>query len=360
MTQILLHERFADLSDTEWADLLAHSDDATVFQGRAWLQAWWDCFKQPAWQLHLLTARQQGLLVGLAPLYSRPGRFGGRELRFLGEGHSDYLLFAARRGAEQAVFDLVQALSLTVDEGSNALLTDVPETSVLHKALQSRIQVNASPAHLALHCVNRTPCPRLTLAGNPEGVSAILRKQSLRRHQRSLATVGPLSIAHHRDAATILTLLPQFFSMHRIRWQDSATPSQFNDAAERRFYEALTTGLPHGTVCLTTVHAGRDLAAMHFGLRNGPDFIWYKPAYEKALQRHGPGEVLLQALLQHLQGEGCREFDFARGDDAYKQRFATRTTWTSSYEWISDRWPQRGWQRLRLAVRRVRSLRGKQ
>ena len=360
MTQVALHTRFEDITEAQWGELLAHSADATVFQSRAWLTGWWECFGQPDWTLHLLTAEQHGQLVALAPLYRRPARFGGHELRLLGEGHSDYLLFMVRRGAEQVIDDLLQAMAVSIDEGSNALLADVPETSLLHVALQQRASTGGGNARLALHCTHRTPCPRVALAGNQAGIAALLRKQSLRRHYRSLASLGPVVVTHHVDPANILSVLPQLFAMHRARWDGTATPSQFTDSANRRFYEVVTASLPPGTVWLTTVHAGRDLAAIHFGLRSGSDFIWYKPAYEVSLQRHGPGEVLLQALLQHAQAEGCREFDFARGDDAYKQRFATATDWNSSYEWISQRWPQRSWQRLRLAVRGLRSLRGKQ
>jgi len=360
MSEVSLYTRLEDIAEQEWNELLAHSADTTVFQQPAWLRAWWSSFHQPDWKLHLLCAHEGSRLVGLAPLYTRLGRFGGRELRLLGEGHSDYLLFPIRRGADATAAQLLSAMAVVIDEGCNALLSDVLEGSVLHKALQQQMQRNTTREQLSLHCVHRTPCPQFALAGNADAVHAATRKQSLRRHQRSLATVGPISIEHHSTAAAILPLLPQLFALHIDRWSGTATPSQFDAVAERQFYESLVRTLPAGTVWLTTLHTGRDLAALHLGLRSNADFIWYKPAFEKSLQRHGPGEVLLQALLQHAHGQGVRTFDFARGDDAYKQRFATRTEWTSSYEWISERWAQRGWQRLRLAVRHLRTLRRKQ
>ncbi len=360
MSEVSLYTRFDDIAESQWSELLAHSADATVFQQYAWVRAWWTSFQQPDWRLHLLCAIDGGRLMAVAPLYSRPGRFGGRELRLLGEGHSDYLLFPIRRGAEATASQLLAAMAIVIDDGCNALLTDVLEGSVLHKALQQQIQRSTTADKLGLHCVHRTPCPQFLLAGNANAVQAATRKQSLRRHQRSLATVGPITIEHHSTADAILPLLPQLFALHIDRWSGTATPSQFDTAVERHFYENLVTTMPAGAVLLTTLQAGRELAAVHFGLRSNHDFIWYKPAFEKALQRHGPGEVLLQALLQHVQAQGFRTFDFARGDDAYKQRFANSTAWTSSYEWISERWPQRGWQRLRLAVRQLRSLRRKQ
>jgi CelD/BcsL family acetyltransferase involved in cellulose biosynthesis len=255
MTQIALHTRFEDITEAQWDELLVHSADATVFQSRAWLTAWWECFQQPHWTLQLLTAQQHGRLVALAPLYSRPGRFGAQELRLLGEGHSDYLLFVARRGAEQAVDDLLQAMAVTINEGSNALLTDVPETSLLHRALQRRIAAGGSDAQLSLHCVDRTPCPRLTLAGNQAGIAALLRKQSLRRHLRSLASVGPVDIVHHTDAANILSALPQLFAMHRARWQDSATPASSSTPRHRPRPERATQARNGNVPKVTSRHS---------------------------------------------------------------------------------------------------------
>jgi len=136
----------------------------------------------------------------------------------LGEGHSDYLLFPIRRGAEATAAQLLSAMAVVIDEGCNALLSDVLEGSVLHTALQQKIQRSTTPDQLGLHCVHRTPCPQFALAGNADAVHAATRKQSLRRHQRSLATVGPISIEHHCTAAAILPLLPQLFALHIDRW----------------------------------------------------------------------------------------------------------------------------------------------
>jgi hypothetical protein len=144
MSEVSLYTRLEDIAEQEWNELLAHSADTTVFQQPAWLRAWWSSFHQPDWKLHLLCAHEGSRLVGLAPLYTRLGRFGGRELRLLGEGHSDYLLFPIRRGAEATAAQLLSAMAVVIDEGCNALLSDVLEGSVLHTALQQKIVVTGS------------------------------------------------------------------------------------------------------------------------------------------------------------------------------------------------------------------------
>lgn len=352
--RIDLHTRFDDVAAPAWQAVLDSTADCTVFQQRAWLKAWWDTQRQPGWALHLLAVRDGSELVGLAPLYERAGRFGGRELRLLGEGQSDYLTFAVHRDFPQALDNLLAALAARIDDGCNAVLLDIPEGSLLQQALQQHIARQVGEPQLALHATQRTPCPRVSLDADGAALAAVLRKQSLRRHARALAAVGPLDVAHHDSAAGILPLLPQFFALHIDRWQDSATPSQFIHRACRQLYETAVRTLPAGTVWLTTVHAGARLAAVHLGLRHHQTLIWYIPAHDRALRRHGPGEVLLQAVLQQAQAQGLRQLDLARGDEPYKRRFADHTGWTSSYEWISDHWLARGRQRLRLAARRLR------
>ena len=53
----------------EWAALLDSCVQPTVFQTPIWHQLWWDEFSGDA-KLHLLAAREDGKLVGVAPFMS--------------------------------------------------------------------------------------------------------------------------------------------------------------------------------------------------------------------------------------------------------------------------------------------------
>jgi hypothetical protein len=69
--------------------------------------------------------------------------------------------------------------------------------------------------------------------------------------------------------------------------------------------------------------AGTRPVAYHVGLHGAGTFIWYKPTFDLNLQSEGPGEVLLKTLVEHAHAGGFRYFDFSRGNEAFKQRFAT-------------------------------------
>jgi hypothetical protein len=72
-------------------------------------------------------------------------------------------------------------------------------------------------------------------------------------------------------------------------------------------------------------------------------FIWYKPTFNTAFRRYSPGEILLGSLIEYARAEGCTFFDFARGDEAFKRRFASSTEHNVSFDWVPDgRYPSLG------------------
>ena len=79
-------EAFESLAD-EWASLLARSRSASVFMRWEWHYTWWQVYAGQRDQLHIVTWRERGRLVGILSLYLRSGLpSGDARLRFLGVG----------------------------------------------------------------------------------------------------------------------------------------------------------------------------------------------------------------------------------------------------------------------------------
>ncbi len=92
----------------EWNALLRNSTADTPFLTYEWQKTWSDCLCSCEGELHLLTVRDGGALLGIAPLFvlSEPGQDGGprRLLRLIGSvDASDYLDLIAARGREREV-----------------------------------------------------------------------------------------------------------------------------------------------------------------------------------------------------------------------------------------------------------------
>jgi len=354
--RVVAHSDFAAISEEQWQQLWERCPEATVFQRREWLLAWWTTYGSATHRLQLIAVYDGTRLVGLAPLYRKPLRLlnlGVPTLSLLGDGHSDYQVLLVQDNDAQITMALVAALAALVHSGCNLQLNEVRGSSALAAALAPRVTQGLTGLHIA----ERTVCPRLSVRGNEAGVAAVLGKQSLRRHQRQLAALGTVVVEHYETLSQIAPLLPALFAQHIARWQGTAHPSLFLDETNQRFYRQMVDQMAGtGAVLFTTVTVGGRLAALHLGLRSRGDLLWYKPSFDPALRHTGPGEVLLHALLLKAQTLDAQALDFTRGDEAFKRRFASEFDTNLSYEWLAAGWRQRLRQSLRLLRRRFKQI----
>ena len=74
---------------------------------------------------------------------------------------------------------------------------------------------------------------------------------------------------------------------------------------------------------LSTLHAGDTLIAAHFGLRTGQVLHYWFPWYDTAYAEFSPGLMLLAGCARAAAERGIEVVDLGRGEQAYKQRFAS-------------------------------------
>ncbi|MBB6091643.1 CelD/BcsL family acetyltransferase involved in cellulose biosynthesis [Povalibacter uvarum] len=316
------------IDSREWDALWEQCPDATVFQRREWLQTYARVFAPNA--LKIFVASEGGHVVGLAPLM-RAGssdRGQGADWLILGDDYSDYQSFLARRGDAAITEALLDCIDRSLPPGDSIGFFDVPQFSSLGLCLAARARRGEVTADAV------TPCPTLQLRHNANGAARVLAKASLRRSERSLSMLGAVAVEHFESAAAIGERLPALFAQHESRWQGSSSPSLFRSETPREFYRQITAALaPTGGVQYTAVSLDGRVVAQHFGLRSRDTLIWYKPAFDVALREHSPGDVLLKALVQNAQDAGLAELDFSRGDETFKNRFASLVRYDRNFLW---------------------------
>jgi CelD/BcsL family acetyltransferase involved in cellulose biosynthesis len=84
-----------------------------------------------------------------------------------------------------------------------------------------------------------------------------------------------------------------------------------------------TTRGPDVSGMLSSLYADDELIAANFGLRSGPLLHSWVFGFDPAWRKHSPGSVLVIALAESLPGLGIHVYDFGKGSEPYKQRFAT-------------------------------------
>jgi CelD/BcsL family acetyltransferase involved in cellulose biosynthesis len=74
---------------------------------------------------------------------------------------------------------------------------------------------------------------------------------------------------------------------------------------------------------LSTLHAGPNLIAAHFGIRSDSVLHWWFPVYAPEHAKLAPGWMLLRELVIAAPSLGIDRIDLGRGDDEYKRRAKT-------------------------------------
>jgi CelD/BcsL family acetyltransferase involved in cellulose biosynthesis len=244
----------------------------------------------------------------------------GKRAEFLGASWGDYLDVVVDRsiGAAEAA-ELKMKILTSVLSASNGptevLLRNVPTENATASAWE-----RCSAPLYALD-VRSGPAPTLEMTNAEQ----VLNSKNIRRCENRVRRHGDVTCLTYRTAEEILPRLEPFFEQHVRRWQGSGTPSLFEKDCHREFYERLTIELScTGTLRFTEIRFGDRLAAAHYGFMDAGRFIWYKPTYEPALSELSPGVVLLARLVRQALEENARELDFTIGNEAFKDRYATR------------------------------------
>ena len=143
-----------------------------------------------------------------------------------------------------------------------------------------------------------------------------------RRHTRKLGQqIGELRfVAESTDPA----VLDEVIRLKRAQYSATGAHDYFADSRHRHLMHRLlgVRDTAFGGI-LSSVHAGDQLIAAHFGLRSGPVLHWWFPVYDPAFRHLAPGWILLRELIAASPGLGIERIDLGRGDDEYKRRAKT-------------------------------------
>lgn len=309
----------------EWHQLLRVCPCATVFQTFEWQNAWLGAFGQhdPAVQPFVLAVRDQGRLVGLAPLMIRQAA-GVRILTFLGAPFADYHSFLIDPvAAEPTLAAIWRLIAGARDQWDTIDLDDIRPDSALLGYLHS-------PAFRALlpeaWLEPSSRCFLLDLR-NDERVQQILQKHEYRVKLRRLGRQGQLMLHHHSDPVQVAERLPLFIEQHRTQWRDRPDGfARFDDPFVTPLFTATAQALAaRGWLLLSELTLDDRPVAFFYSFVFRGAYLVYRPCFDVQIGRYSPGSVLLYLLIEHLTKHQFHTFDLMRGEHPYKLEYTTST-----------------------------------
>jgi CelD/BcsL family acetyltransferase involved in cellulose biosynthesis len=178
---------------------------------------------------------------------------------------------------------------------------------------------------------SRQASPFLDVTGGLDGYlgrASRSGKDNMGQARRRTAKVG----REHGDVRFVAdnpdpAILDRVIELKRGQYAATGAGDYFAEPGRAELlHRLLETRDPDFGGLLSTVHAGPDLVAAHFGLRAGSVLHWWFPVYDPAFSSFAPGWILLRELVQAAPGVGVTRIDLGRGDDEYKRRAKTGET----------------------------------
>jgi CelD/BcsL family acetyltransferase involved in cellulose biosynthesis len=253
--------------------------------------------------LHLTAVRVSGRPLALLPLCESAD-----ELRLIGYGDADLLGPVCAREHLPVALRALRDFALV--RGKRLIADELPAGC-------------ATP--LGGEVLRRTPSPVLDLP--PDGFEASLEATSrnhrgaVRNRERRLARAYDVRV-RTADEHTLAHDLETLFSLHHARWAGST--SVFSGPRAGMHRELARLALSRGWLRLRLLELdGRPVAA-NYALRVGDAEWYYQAGRDPSLARWSVGLVLQAACIRSACEEGAVEYRLLRGDQRYKQSWASR------------------------------------
>lgn len=317
--EVLRSRAEIDRVRSDWLRLWRTAGRSNPFNHPGWVGPWLDHLGEDIQPLVPVVFRGDRL-VGLIALGRT--RFGPwRRLSCLGYPIADYPDLLLAPGADDCLAVLTQAL---VNESWDILdLVDLPRDGDRVAEFRSHLEKNGLRTKIS----EGTLCPVVRVEGSWESYWATKKsktRNTLKRKRKGLAKAGGQVRFEFLEAKDeIQAALEEASRVHAARWARQYTRTIFSDSRGQAYFNRVLDELEEdGIVRLACLRTGGRLAAFTLSFVTDQAHYYYIPGFDPEYSRYSPGHLLIQDILQAAHATGLEVFDFMRGDEDYKFRWA--------------------------------------
>jgi CelD/BcsL family acetyltransferase involved in cellulose biosynthesis len=270
-------------------------------------------------------------LLAIAPFYIRRSAFGPwgpRALCYLAHKWvgSDHLnVIVDPEYDELGVEAIVRFVGQQRAEWDYVELADGEETSPTF----ARLCQGFKSLGMTERVTDSEVCPYTTLPSSFEeylaGVGKNLR-YNFRRRWRALEREGQVKFIVLRSGTELQESFGKLVWLHRLRFQQQDKYSSFLAPHIQEFHaDSLTHIAAAGMARLFLLQIGDKAVAALYGFSVNKTFSFYQIGMDPAWSHLSVGVVMMGCSIEEAIRSGHDEFDFLRGDEAYKFQWARET-----------------------------------
>lgn len=332
VSSVRVVERIEDLDRyvTGWDGLACAARQPLAAPG--WLLAWWQSSAPPGALLRIvLLEDDDGSLVGVAPFFANPGRFGRWDYRLMGAPITQGRELLSARGWDVA---LAAALARVLGEVEPA------PSIVAFEAIRAgsewpELVAGSYRSRLRPRVVRRLvqSAPVVTLSAGSfdgwlAGKSANFRQQ-LRRTRRHLEAAG--GRLRTSDAAHLAADVAAFLRLHRARW-DWRGGSSLPASMDALLVDAGARLVLGDRMRLWIAELDGHAIGAGLFIAGGGEVAYVNGGFDEEHAQLKPTLLVIAAAIEDAFERGDHRVDLGGGGQPYKWRFADSDdpiTWAS-------------------------------
>ncbi len=304
------------IAEEEWNEIALGNDN--FFLSLGWVTPWLARAEEQGAQPFIVEAREQGKLVGIAPLVLK-----GRSLEFLGQQYSCHLDFLAEKGKEKAAAEKIIG---QVFENAGKWNRVSFQHLVARPAFLSPLEKKCRQYGFVLQQEQGDSASVVELPASLTQYFAGLKKKkrkNLRNDLSRLSREFKVQTEVIADATELPSAWRNFLQLHFENMQRKQSRSILEQQwFQKIYYAACESAAREGKLRFVNLKlngrlAGSLLAIMHrqwFGVLN----IGTSKDYDA---RQSLGTVLFLKAIEYCCDNGIRFFDLLLGGPEYKARF---------------------------------------
>lgn len=306
-----------DMLAGEWNAVLEQSASKTLFLTQEWQKTWWQYLGDG--ELRVLAFKEEGKLVGIAPLFFEENALGGVEVALVGcKEVSDYLDFIFAKGHEEACFrGVIDYLKSSEAPAWHTIgLCNIIESSPTLALFKDMLAAAGWNPVATFEDV----CPIVQLPATFEEYLARLDGKERRELQRKLRRASEdVTITFATDKAVLDKDIDDFLALMKA---SMVSKTSFMTPRMERFFKAAAHAmLDAGWLQLSFLEVEGQRAATYLNFVYDDVVLVYNSGLDpQKFSYLSPGQVLVARLIEKAIQEKRSAFDFLQGNEEYKYK----------------------------------------
>lgn len=310
----------------EWNNLLSKSSSNNIFSSFEWLYTWWEYFKDKKEMLILTVLARNCELIGTAPLMVTKRKLLGitflREMRFIGDGYSDYADFICLAGKEKEVLTVVfDYLENNHKNWDSIVLDEIPETSPTLGIIENLMKSKKYDFEVTV----QSTCPYIKLSKSWKSYESTLSKK-MRQNTvyciRRLDREFDFRVRVIDSEEALEDAIRTYIELHQKRWRKVEMPGTFaNKKFSQFFKDVLHKFYEKGWLRLSLLYLDGEATAAISNFRYCSRTYYYGMGFDPDFKKYSLGHVLISFSIKYSIESNDKEFDFLRGEEEYKYRW---------------------------------------